>query len=82
MKIVKGDLIQLAKDGQFDVVVHGCNCMCQMGAGIAKGIKAAFPAAYTADCETEKGDRGKLGTCSTAECSVSDGSVTIVNAYT
>ena len=32
---VDGDLIKLAKQGRFDVIVHGCNCFCQMGAGIA-----------------------------------------------
>jgi O-acetyl-ADP-ribose deacetylase (regulator of RNase III) len=31
MKVIKGDLIQLAKDGKFDLIVHGCNCFCTMG---------------------------------------------------
>ena len=66
MKIVRGDLIKLALAGQFDVIVHGCNCMCAMGAGIAKGIKATFPEAYAADCATPRGAREKLGTISTA----------------
>ena len=39
MKIIKGDLIKLALQGEFDVIVHGCNCFCTMGAGIAKSIK-------------------------------------------
>ena len=38
MKEVAGDLIQLAYDGKFDVIVHGCNCECMMGGGIAKQI--------------------------------------------
>ena len=31
-----GNLLQLADDGVFDVIVHGCNCFNEMGAGISK----------------------------------------------
>jgi O-acetyl-ADP-ribose deacetylase (regulator of RNase III) len=82
MHVIQGDLLELALMGEFDVVVHGCNCQCAMGAGIAKTIKDLFPEAYRADCATRKGDQGKLGTISHAEI-VRDGtSFTIVNAYT
>ena len=40
MKVLKGDLLQLALEGVFDVIVHGANCQCSMGAGIAKAIRA------------------------------------------
>lgn len=33
MKYIIGDLLKLADDGQFDVIVHGCNCFNTMGAG-------------------------------------------------
>ena len=62
MKRIEGDLIQKAKDGEFDLIVHGCNCFCTMGAGIAKQIKKNFPQAFEEDLKTEKGDHGKLGT--------------------
>jgi O-acetyl-ADP-ribose deacetylase (regulator of RNase III) len=62
MKIVRGDLIKLALDGQFDVIVHGCNCFNTMGAGIALQIKQHFPEVYDIDQKTLKGDRNKLGT--------------------
>ena len=39
---IKGDLIELAKQGKFDVIAHGCNCFCTMGAGIAVPMKVAF----------------------------------------
>lgn len=81
MKIVKGDLLELAKNGQFDVIVHGCNCFCTMGAGIALQIKHQFPEAYKADMETKNSNPDyitKLGTYSKAEI----GDLTIVNAYT
>jgi len=82
MKTVKGDLLKLARQGDFDLIAHGCNCMCTMGAGIAKYIKQAYPAAYVADCATKKGAREKLGTCSFARVSSSHGELVVVNAYT
>lgn len=57
---IVGDLVRDAKN--FQVIGHGCNCFCTMGAGIAPQIKAKFPEAYAVDCETEAGDATKLGT--------------------
>lgn len=82
MKTVKGDLIQLALSGEFDVIIHGCNCQNAMGAGIAKTIKQVFPKAYAADQATEKGSRDKLGTFSYARVASSEYELVIVNAYT
>lgn len=82
MKVIKGDLIALALDGQFDVIVHGCNCQCAMGAGIALTIKNIFPEAYEADLQTRKGDASKLGTFTQATVHRNAHSVTIVNGYT
>ena len=39
---IQGDLIRLAKQGTFDVITHGCNCFCTMGAGIAPQMADAF----------------------------------------
>jgi O-acetyl-ADP-ribose deacetylase (regulator of RNase III) len=61
MKYISGDLIQLAKEGKFDVIVHGCNCFNTMGSGIAKQIKENYPVAWEVDQSTEKGGRHKLG---------------------
>lgn len=77
-KVVYGDLVQLAQQGEYDVVVQGCNCMCQMGKGIALQLKRAYPECYAADLQTLKGDRNKLGTITYATV----GGLTIVNAYT
>lgn len=82
MDVVRGDLVRLALDGVFDVVVHGCNCQCVMGAGVAKAIRTAFPAAFDADRATAKGDRRKLGTFSSALVVSGGRSITVVNAYT
>ena len=82
MKTAQGDLLKHASEGAFDVIAHGCNCFCTMGAGIAKGIAAQFPPALEADRQTAKGDRAKLGTCSFAETVTAHGKLTVVNAYT
>ncbi|TWU17886.1 macro domain-containing protein [Allorhodopirellula heiligendammensis] len=82
MKSVEGDLLEFAGEGRFDVIIHGCNCFCTMGAGIAKSIRNQFPAAYEADLATLKGDRDKLGTYSSAKVIVGEHSFDVVNAYT
>lgn len=82
MRIVRGDLLALARRGDFDVIIHGCNCQCLMGKGIALAIKQQFPAAYAADLATEKGSAAKLGTYSSATVEISGRALTIVNAYT
>lgn len=64
MKYVRGDLIQMGKDGAIDVICHGCNIHNSFGAGVALYLRNAFPEAYKADCETIKGDREKIGTYS------------------
>lgn len=43
-KEIDGDLITLAKEGTFDVITHGCNCLSNMGAGIAPQMARAFGA--------------------------------------
>lgn len=88
MHTITGDLVELGLNGDFDVIVQGCNCFCKMGAGIAKQIKAQLPLAFEADQETISGDKKKLGTFSFADITVNDETLknprtlTIVNAYT
>ena len=79
MKIINGDLIQLAINGHFDVIIHGCNCFNIMGAGIAKQIKKEFPKAFEADKEFI-GE--KLGNYSCATILDRDDVFVVVNAYT
>jgi O-acetyl-ADP-ribose deacetylase (regulator of RNase III) len=79
VKTVKGDLLKLFKDGEFDAIVHGCNCFHTMGAGIAAQISKQFPVAFSQDVKHSKhGDRNKLGTFTTAWTAFG----LIVNAYT
>lgn len=44
-----GNLVLLAKDGEFDFIAHGANCMNVMGAGVALAIKGHFPEAFEVD---------------------------------
>ena len=81
MKTVTGDLIDLAKSGGFDVIVHGCNCFHTMGAGIAKRIRLEFPEAYEADRVTKKGDASKLGSITWTNVQANRNLI-VVNAYT
>ena len=78
LQIIEGNLIKLAKQGKFDIIVHGCNCFNTMGAGIAKSIKDEFPEAWNVDQSTVRGEKSKLGTFSIAVTP----SVIVVNAYT
>jgi O-acetyl-ADP-ribose deacetylase (regulator of RNase III) len=82
MKKIKGDLIKLALAGEFDVIVHGCNCFCTMGAGIALQIKREFPRAYHADKMTVEGDKGKLGTFTWIKQTIGSHRLWVINAYT
>lgn len=82
MQTRQGDLIALTRAGEFDVLVHGCNCFHTMGAGIARAISTAFPQALDADRATPEGDRSKLGTLSVAEAAEGAHRFWIVNAYT
>ncbi len=59
---MEGNLIDLAEQGHFNAIVHGCNCFHTMGSGIAKEIKDRYPPAYAVDIgQTIKGDKRKLG---------------------
>jgi O-acetyl-ADP-ribose deacetylase (regulator of RNase III) len=61
MIYVKGDLLQLAHEGQFDAIAHGANCFHTMGAGIAGQIARDWPEVLASDKRTEYGTRAKLG---------------------
>lgn len=83
LKKVKGNLIDLAEQGKFNVIVQGCNCFNTMGGGIAKEIRQRYPAAASIDIDTVRGDYNKLGNYTVA---VNQGErklgFDIINAYT
>ena len=83
MRVLKGNIFDLAENGEFDVVLHGCNCFCTMGSGIAKEVRCRYPEAYAADCKTIKGSQQKLGDYSVAEIErPNKHPFTLLNCYT
>jgi O-acetyl-ADP-ribose deacetylase (regulator of RNase III) len=60
---VTGNLITLANEGVFDVICHGVNCFCTMGAGLAPQMAKAFGCdKFKMEGHEFKGDINKLGT--------------------
>jgi O-acetyl-ADP-ribose deacetylase (regulator of RNase III) len=82
MDTANGNLITMAKDGKFDLIIHGCNCFCKMGKGIALEIKNEFPEAFWADRATTAGDKRKLGHYTYAHIQRDYFDLMVVNAYT
>lgn len=64
-EIIKGDLIQKALAGEFDVIAHGCNCFCVQGAGIAAQMVKHFNTDnvdyFYYEHGNKQGDINKLG---------------------
>lgn len=83
LKHAKGDLVEMAYDGYFDVIIHGCNCFNTMGSGIARTIREKCHDAWLADQHTLQSSKDKLGSYSTGFAANHFGQPTIViNAYT
>ena len=78
MNTISGNLIDLAEQGMFDIIVHGCNCKNVMGAGIAKEIKRRYPEVYEADTYANKKGWNFLGNITELDY----GDFVIINAYT
>ena len=78
---IKGNLLDMADAGDFDIIVQGCNCHNVMGSGIAKDLRARYPQAWEADCNDHLRHEHvieKLGNYSYAMAE----DFMIVNAYT
>lgn len=83
METVKGDLIQLALNGKFDVIAHGCNCFSTQKSGIAKQMAEVF---FTNEFPMEVDSRAfpinKLGCIDWDTHVVEDNFLSVVNCYT
>lgn len=75
VRVVRGDLFR----GAYNVLAHGCNCFCNMGAGVARRVAREYPAAVRADMATPRGARSKLGKFSRS--AEKDGTL-VYNLYT
>jgi O-acetyl-ADP-ribose deacetylase (regulator of RNase III) len=81
LKHVKGNLLDLAEAGEFDIVVQGCNCFNTMGGGIAREIRERYPEVAKVDSETTRGDYTKLGNWTVGYAGEKN-RFTILNCYT
>lgn len=79
----KGNLLAMAAAGQFDVIVHGCNCFNNMGGGIAAQIAKLYPMAEQADNDYDATPAMKLANFSQVRVGPELGhQFVIANAYT
>lgn len=78
IKEIKGNAVELFLKRKVHLI-HGCNCYCSMGAGIAKEVKHKIPGAFKIDAMTLAGDRKKLGRNSVY--TTEEGQI-VFNAYT
>lgn len=84
---IKGDLIKLAKEGEFDIIAHGCNCFATFGAGIAPQIGKAFPESKHADQISNLSSLERLGNFTSSSDAYQDKKgqhfhLTVYNLYT
>lgn len=65
---ISGDLLELAFNGRYNAIAHGCNCFVKMGAGIAPAIANAFEGVREADKNypAPGGSKDRLGNFSLA----------------
>lgn len=77
-----GNLLDMAENGDFDVIVQGCNCFNTMGGGIAREIAERYPHVADVDRETLRGDYTKLGTWTSAAVVAPEYRFELINAYT
>ena len=82
MKRIQGDLLALAKAGEFDMIVHGCNCFVTMGSGIARQIADQFPQALAADKTTTISSYDKLGTYTMSSAEYNNGVINTSKLFT
>lgn len=81
---VTGDLIDLAKKGQFDVIAHGCNCFNTMKSGIAVAMAKEFACdKYNLERGEYNGAINKLGMVEFSLLKVADNKdLMVFNLYT
>ena len=83
LKHAKGNLLDLAEKGHFELIIQGCNCFNTMGGGIAKEIAQRYPYVAEVDALTTKGDYNKLGNYTkNVVVANKEHSFVVINAYT
>ena len=78
----KGNVLDMAEQGAFGIVLQGCNCFNTMGGGIAREIAARYPHIEAEDKKTARGDITKLGNWTRGFVETKDSGFWIYNCYT
>ena len=79
---INGDLLQLAKEGVFDVIAHGANCKQVMGSGIALQIKKQFPEVYKIDIKDTRTPNQRWGDYTFKPYNINNKILYVFNLYT
>jgi len=80
---INGDLIQLAKEGFFDVITHGCNCCSNMGGGLALTMANEFGCnCFPKESSKYYKDKNKLGTIDIMLSAIPNFNLYVINSYT
>lgn len=82
LKHAKGNVLDMAEQGQFGIVLQGCNCFNTMGGGIAREIAARYPLIEAEDKKTARGDITKLGNWTRGFVECKDSGFWLYNCYT
>lgn len=83
MSLVYGNLLEMADNGDFDIICHGANCFHTMASGIAGQIVRKWPEVALADKQTDYGSRKKLGSYSEVDIvGKTSCGFKVINAYT
>lgn len=61
VEYVKGNIIELFNNGEYEILIHGCNCFHTMGRGLALALRQRWPEVYEADLTSARGEHDKLG---------------------
>ena len=83
-KEVEGNLITMALNNEFDVIVHGVNCQCVQKSGLAPQMVKVFQTDnFKMESPQYKGDVNKLGTIDhEIRMELAARHLIVVNAYT
>lgn len=82
LKYKKGNIIKLADEGNFDLLINCCDCFGSFNTDISKEIIKRWPESKIIDQRTKKGDVHKLGSYSIASVMTRSGSsLLIINMY-
>ena len=87
LKHAKGNLIDMAEQGLFSMIVHGCNCLNTMGSGIARELRERYPEVYEADTIATKTWQNPVAKLGNFSYTVAGGKIdkhpfVVINAYT